>query len=213
MTKYSKYLNTFFFGIAALAVIDFMTRDGIDSAARYLYKDFEFGITYRTIDDWLLLTSLFYLLLQEWSTTPNKRLSAIASIVYTGVIMIDIHIWLWWTQWSWLYYYITIIHTIPILIAFSKLKIDIKPKQLLFIGLAIIFIGFLFDVIFINIPYPDMTDEIFDRNIIVEKTRNMIYYVGFVSIAFGMITLVKKNNTNKQLPSPWSVAHRAPKAN
>jgi hypothetical protein len=192
MTKYSKYLNTFFFAIAALSVIDFMTRDGMDSAARYQYRDFEFGLLYRNIADSLLLTSLLYLLLQEWNSTINKYLFNIASIMYIGIIMIDMNVWLWWTQWSWLYYYITLIHTLPIFVILTKLNFDIKPKHLFFISFTIVLLGFLFDTAFIQILSVDMTDELYKKTIRLEKVRNLIYYFGFITTTFALITLVKR---------------------
>jgi hypothetical protein len=106
--------------------------------------------------------------------------------------MIDMNIWLWLAQWTWVYYEIILVHTLPMLIILSKLKIDIKARYLFFLGLSIVLIGFLFDIIFINIPYPDITDELFDRNLLLEKTRNIIYFVGFVTIAFALIRVVKK---------------------
>jgi membrane-associated HD superfamily phosphohydrolase len=195
MTKYSKYLNTFFFAIAVLATYNFMT--SYEPAGRYQYRNFEFEVVYRTIADWLLLTSLFYLLIQEWNSVSNKRLSTIASIIYITIIMVDMYVWLWLTHANPIYYYITLVHTFPILVIISKLKIDIKPKQLFFIGLAILLAGFLFDMVFINIPYPDMTDDIFDRNLLLEKTRNLIYYVGFVTIVFAVITFTKRIKSAK----------------
>lgn len=197
MTKYSKYINTFFFAIAILSTYNFMS--SYDAAGRYQYRDFEFGVVYRAIASVLLLISLFYLLLQEWSTSPNKRLSTIASIMYIIIIMVDMNVWLWMAQWTWVYYEIILIHTLLILIIFSKFKIHIKPKHLFFIGLAVLFIGFLYDCIFLGIPYPDMTDEIFDKNLILEKTRNVIYYFGIVTIAFGIITLVKQIKLKKSM--------------
>lgn len=168
-----------------------------EPAGRYQYRNFEFEVVYRTIADWLLLTSLFYLLIQEWNSVSNKRLSTIASIIYITIIMVDMYVWLWLTHANPIYYYITLVHTFPILVIISKLKIDIKPKQLFFIGLAILLAGFLFDMVFINIPYPDMTDDIFDRNLLLEKTRNLIYYVGFVTIVFAVITFTKRIKSAK----------------
>ena len=168
-----------------------------NAAGRYQYRDFEFGVVYRAIASVLLLTSLFYLLLQEWSDAPNKRLSAIASIIYIVTIMIDMHVWLWWFKWGWVYYEIILVHTLPILVILSKLKIDIKPKHLFFTGFQIICLGFLFDIIFINIPYPDMTDELYERTITLEKIRNLIYYTGTVTLLSGIITLIKRRQAQR----------------
>jgi hypothetical protein len=195
MTKYSKYLSTFFFAIAILSVIDFMI--SYNTLPRYQYSDFEFGAAYRTIASLLLLGSLIYLLMQEWSYTPNKRLYTIASIIYTGIILVDIQVWLWMAHWSWLYYYITLIHTLPIFAILSKLKMNIKSKYLFFLGSTILLLGFLFDAAFIHILSTDMTDDLYEQTIRLEKTRNIIYYFGFITIVFGIITLVKKIKLKK----------------
>ncbi len=192
MDKSKRYLKSFFFGIAALSIIDFMTRNGLDSAARYQYRDFEFGFLFRNIADFILFGSLVCLLINEWFQSFNGRTYKVISCLYIGLILVDINIWIWWTQYSWLYYYITIVHSIPILILSSRCVVGIKMKRILLTGLTFLLLGFLFNIIFNNIAYPDMTDELYQRTLRVEKIRNMIYYFGIIFISIAVIFQIKR---------------------
>lgn len=68
-----------------------------------------------------------------------------------------------------------------------------KSKSLILIGVSILIIGFLFNVIFINIPPQDPSPEIIQQRIESYKAEELIYYSGFAVLTLGLILgLVRK---------------------
>ncbi len=72
-----------------------------------------------------------------------------------------------------------------------------KPIVIIIIGLAILAGGFLFSVLFLNIPPQDPPDWLIKERIELKKTENLIHTVGFGILAAGVLhALIKKFRKN-----------------
>jgi len=154
--KAFKYINTTVFALAALSIIDFITSSGLEVAGRFQYNEFDNPTIYRTIADFLLLTSLILLAMSQWTPKKKNPVYFISALTYILIIFPDINTWLWLTNGNPIYLVILIIHTLPFLMIFHNFNIDLNLdfKFTLTAGIFFLLFAFIYDIVIINITYP-----------------------------------------------------------
>ena len=192
--KAIKYIKTAVFVLTALGVVDFMTRMGLDVAGRYQYKDFGNPTLFRTLADIILLTACIFLAARQWTQKNIGLLYWTASLTFIVLLVPDIASWLYLTDFNPIYYYILTVFSLAILIILYDFStnMNINFKFLLIGGLLFIASGFVYDIVVINIPYQDPTDEIIDKQISNQKTLYWIYYIGLLLKITGLTRLITR---------------------
>ena len=187
--KIIRYIKIFVFVLVALSILDFMNPD-INSAGRFQFYDFESARQLRAWTDVILLLSLIVMAIKTWSDKRYGILYWTAASAYILLISLDLNEWVWLTYSMFIYYIIITIHTLPILIILHDLLSKISAKKIFIIGLLFIFLGVVYDIVFINIPAQDPTPEMIDRGILDQRILGWLYYLGAVVTTLGITNLI-----------------------
>lgn len=192
--KAFKYINTTVFALAALSIIDFITSSGLEVAGRFQYNEFDNPTIYRTIADFLLLTSLILLAMSQWTPKKKNPVYFISALTYILIIFPDINTWLWLTNGNPIYLVILIIHTLPFLMIFHNFNIDLNLdfKFTLTAGIFFLLFAFIYDIVIINITYPDPAPEVYDKFISNLKILSWLYYIGIILTITGLTHILTR---------------------
>ncbi|MCB0429947.1 MAG: hypothetical protein H6585_06820 [Flavobacteriales bacterium] len=187
--KAIRYIRTAIFTLAALGMVDFMTRTGLDAAGRYSYSDFNNHALSRTLADVLLLTAFIFLAARQWMQKGRDPLYGMASLIFILLLIPNIGTWLYLTNVSPIYPYILTVFSLPILIILHDLSAarHINFKFPLIAGLFFIASGFVYDIACINLPFQDPTPEIINKRISQQKTLYWLYYIGMLLMTTGVL--------------------------
>jgi len=199
MRKTFRYIKIILFALTTLSIVSFLV--GEDSPARFQYNH---NAVLRRFADIISLCSIVFLASRQWKPRGIDKFFIISCLTYFSFTILDLSVWLWWARSS-LYIYIIIIHSLPIPILLHQLLSgrQIKIKTYFITGLIICFLGFAYDIVFINIPYQDVTAELFEKSIIQEKIRNSLYYIGLIILSVGFIkTITSQKIVHRQPTSP-----------
>lgn len=185
--------------MTALSVIDLMTRTEMNIAGRYQFDDFTYPVLFRILADIIVLISLVFIAIHAWSHKIKGPVYWTASLMYLFLTSPDIFVWLWMTDYNPIYWYFLTVHSFPILIILYNF-IDEKKvsfKFVFIIGLIFLFTGYIYEIIFINIPYQDFTPDLFDKQICNKKILYSLYYIGVNIIVLGFIRMLTRKLHNE----------------
>jgi len=191
MNKIVGYIKIILFLLTGLSILSFITQNPSSAPARFQFNHVSIV---RELADFLCLCSILFLTYRQWKPNGTDNYFIVSMCLFLFISILDIHVWLWWTSTGSLYLLLTIVHSLPIpyLLNQTFSNLEIKTKTFFVAGFVICVLGFLYDIVFINIPIQDITPELFEKNMRQEKIKNWFYYIGILIAVTGFVKRISE---------------------